>query len=320
MTHILGIDIAKSKFDIALRFPNGKYKSKVFENSPKGFAELASWLERHQAGQPHACMEATGTYWEALAEFLADSGHPVSVINPAQIKAYGTASLVRSKTDKVDAKLIAEFCFSQTPEPWQAPPRSLRILRALIHRREALNDMLTQEHNRRLVADESIHEQLDKHIAYLEEAIRKVDEQIRQHIDDDPDLRQQRHLLDSVPGLGDKTIPVLLAHYGGPSRFARAKEAAAFAGLDPRHHESGSSVRGKTRMSKVGHAGIRRALYMPAMVVMCKTEWGKAFRDRLQAAGKAPMVIIGALMRKLVHIAHGVLKSGKPFDSSFLIA
>lgn len=155
---------------------------------------------------------------------------------------------------------------------------------------------------------------IQSHLEHLENAIVEVEAAIRQKIDDDPRLKEQRDLLDSIPGLGDKTIPVLLSYYGGLTRFDKAKEAAAFAGLDLRQHESGSSVRGKPRLSKIGHAGLRKALYMPAMVAITKTAWGRAFRDRLAAAGKAPMVIIGAMMRKLVHVAYGVLKSGKPFD------
>lgn len=136
-------------------------------------------------------------------------------------------------------------------------------------------------------------------------------------IDDDPDLKIQQRLLASVSGLGDKTIPVLLSFYGGPGRFGHARQAVAFAGLDPRQHESGSSsVRGKPRLSKVGHVGLRKALYLPAMVTLHKTTGGRAFRDRLAGGGKAPMVIIGAMMRKLVQVTFGVLKSGQPFDPS----
>jgi transposase len=149
---------------------------------------------------------------------------------------------------------------------------------------------------------------------YLKQAVKEVDATIRQKIDSDPELKKQKELLDSIPGLGDKTIPVLLSHYGGPMRFSSSRQAAAFAGLDPRQHESGSSVRGKPRLSKVGHSALRKAMYMPAMVTITKTTWGRAFRDRLAAAGKVPMVIIGAMMRKLVHVAFGVLKSGKLFD------
>ena len=116
--------------------------------------------------------------------------------------------------------------------------------------------------------------------------------------------------------MGERTIAVLLAYRTDPSRFGSAKQAAAFAGLDPRQHESGSSVRLKPRLSKIGHAALRKALYMPAMVTLYKTDWGKRFRDRLALAGKPPKLIIGAMMRKLVYVAFGVLKSRKPFDPS----
>lgn len=130
-----------------------------------------------------------------------------------------------------------------------------------------------------------------------------------------PDLRGKRDLLDSIPGLGKRTIPILLSYFADLERFNNPRKAAAFAGLDPRQHESGSSVKGKTRMSKIGHTFLRKAMYMPAMVTLHRTTWGKLFKERLSAAGKPPMVIIGAMMRKLVHVTIGVLKSGKMFDS-----
>jgi transposase len=314
MKHILGIDVAKAKLDVALRLPDGKVRSKVVDNTPQGFEALSAWLAKHDVVELQVCMEATGTYWEGVAELLADAGHTVSVVNPAQIKAFGSASMVRTKTDKVDARLIAEFCIAQHPQPWQAPSPAIRELRALVARRNALDAMRTQERNRLLVAREAVRAGIAAHLGYLEQAIAEIEAAIRQKIDNDPGLKTQRELLDSIPGLGDKTIPVLLSYYGGPPRFDKARQAAAFAGLDPRQHESGSSVRGKPRLSKVGHAPLRKALYMPAMVTITKTAWGRAFRDRLSAAGKPPMVILGAMMRKLVHVAFGVLKSGKPFN------
>lgn len=314
MKHILGVDVAKAKLDVALRLADGKYRSKVVENSPAGFAQLSHWLQKREVVALHVCMEATGTFWEAVAEYCADAGFTVSVVNPAQIKAYGAAGMVRTKTDKVDARLIAEFCLTQQPESWQAPPPAIRELRALVARRDALLVMRTQESNRLLVARDAVRDGIQAHLDYLEKAITAIEASLRQKIDDDPGLKAQRELLDSIPGLGEKTIPVLLSYYGGLPRFAQAKAAAAFAGLDPRQHESGTSVRSKPRLSKIGHAGLRKALYMPAMVAITKTAWGRAFRNRLAASGKPPMLIIGAMMRKLVHVAYGVLKSRKPFD------
>jgi len=314
MNPVLGIDVAKAKLDIALRLPEGKVRSKVVDNTPQGFEALSAWLAKQEVTDLHVCMEATGTYWEAVAEFLADAGYTVSVVNPAQIKAFGAAALVRTKTDTVDARLIAAFCAAQSPPPWQAPSLAIRELRALVARRNALDAMRTQELNRLQVARDAVRSDIQAHLDYLEQAIDEIEAAIRRRIHDDPDLKNQRALLNSIPGLGDKTIPILLAYYGGPLRFDNARQAAAFAGLDPRHHESGISVRGKPRLSKVGHALLRKALYMPAMVATTKTAWGRAFKDRLVTAGKPPMVILGAMMRKLVHVAFGVLKSGQPFN------
>lgn len=311
----LGIDIAKAKFDCALRKPDGKYKHKVFSNNKQGFATLLTWLNAQNAQAAHVCMEATGSYWEALAEHLADHGIIVSVINPAQIKAFGQSRLVRTKTDKVDATLIADFCCERSPDPWQAPSRSERELRALVLRLEALQTMRTQESNRLDVANAVVEADIARHIEWLDEQIKHVMKLIRDHIDNDPDLKNKRDLLESIPGLGERTTATLLGFCVHPGRFANARQAAAFAGLDPRQHESGSSVRGKPRLSKIGHAFLRKALYMPAMVALYKTSWGKEFRQRLSAAGKAPKLIIGAMMRKLVHVAFGVLKSGRKFDT-----
>ena len=260
-------------------------------------------------------MEATGIYWEAVAEHLAARPETtVSVVNPAQIKAFGASRMVRTKTDKVDAKLIAQFCAERTPEPWQAPTPAERTLRALVLRLDALQAMRTQESNRLEVARESVAEGIAKHLTWLDDEIARLSKAIRDHIDNDPTLKDKHRLLDSIPGLGERTTAVLLAFLAEPARFENARQVAAFAGLDPRQHESGSSVRGKPRLSKVGHSFLRKALYMPAMVALYRTDWGKVFRERLASQGKPPMLIIGAMMRKLVQVSYGVLKSGQTFQ------
>lgn len=310
----LGIDVAKAKLDCALRLPDGKFKNKVVDNTPPGFQALIEWLEKHGATTPHVCMEATGIYWEAVAEVLAAHGMTVSVVNPAQIKAFGASRRVRTKTDKVDARLIAEFCAERSPEPWQAPSPSEQALHAMVLRLEALQTMRTQESNRLAVAREAVKPGIAEHIEWLDKQIDALAKTIRDHIHNDPDLKDKQALLDSIPGVGERTIATLLAFYANVERFGNARQAVAFAGLDPRHHESGSSVKGKPRLSKVGHAFLRKALYMPAMVTLYKTAWGKRFRERLAASGKPPKLIIGAMMRKLVHVVFGVLKSGKMFN------
>jgi len=312
---IVGIDVAKAKVDVALMLPAGKWKTKVVTNDPTGFAELRSWLGKHGVDCAHVCMEATGVYWERLAEDLADHGFALSVVNPAQIKKFAGAMGVRTKTDAVDAKVIAQFCAATVPRLWVPAAKSVRRLRALVGRRDALVDLRTQEMNRlEVVSTDEVRRSIDSVIAHLNQQIEEIDQQIRKDVDDDPTLRQQRALLASIPGFGDRTAAMFLAHFGGVLRFAKTRQAVAYAGLDTRRHESGSSVNGKPRISKMGHSDIRRALYMPAITAMCRTTWGKAFAGRLLAAGKPKKLILGALMRKMVTIAYGVLKSRIPFN------
>lgn len=317
MSHFhLGIDVAKAKLDCALRLPNGKFRAKVVPNSPTGFTLLLSWLDSQKALSPHVCMEATGIYWEEVAQFLATAGLIVSVVNPAQIKAYGTSRLMRSKTDTVDAKLIADFCAERQPAPWQARSEAEVTLRALVLRLEALQTMRTQESNRLEVARDAVRQDIQQHLDWLDDDIKQLIKAINNHIDHHPNLKQKRELLDSIPGIGERTSAIILAFYADTSRFANSRQAAAFAGLDPRQYESGSSVKGKPRLSKIGHSFLRKALYMPAMVTLYKTVWGKQFQTRLAASGKPNKLIIGAMMRKLIHVAFGVLKSAQPFDST----
>lgn len=309
----LGIDVSKRKLDGALAL-GSKFRNKVFDNTPAGLAEMARWLEKHAPGPVHVCMEATGVYWEAAATFLAEAGHRVSVINPALAKAHAASLGLRSKTDAIDARALADFCREKCPPAWVCPRPEERRLRALVLHHQALMEMQTQEKNRAEVMREDVRESVEQHLDWLAQELKRIEQAIAQTLDDDSDLRAKRDLLDSIPGLGERTIAVLLGYGVGDARFASAREFVAFAGLCPRRFESGSSVRAKPRMSKVGHAFLRQALYMPAMVTVYRTQWGKHFRARLHAAGKAPKLIIGAMMRKLAQVAFGVLRSGKPFD------
>ena len=309
----LGIDIAKATIDCALAL-GPKFRNKVFANTPAGFAQLDAWLTKYAEGRVHACMEATGIYWEAVAQWLADAGHPVSVINPALAQAHTRAMGLRSKTDAIDARALADFCRRHQPPTWQPPSLTERRLRALVLRHQALIEMQTQEKNRIEVARDPVRDSVHQHLAWLAEELTRIEQAIARSFDDDPDLRDQRQLLISIPGLGERTIATLLAFGLADGRFSCARQLVAFAGLNPRQHESGSSVRGRPRLSKIGHAFLRRALYMPAMVAISKTAWGIRFRDRLAAHGKPAKLIIGAMMRKLLTVAFGVLKSGRPFD------
>lgn len=312
---MLGIDIAKDKFDVAL-LRHDKYKTKVFANSPKGFAALQQWLLAQDAAAVAACMEATGTYGEALALFLTDHGHRVSIVNPARIKAFAQTEGLRNKTDAIDAKAIARFALLHQPPPWQPPSATVRELQALIRRLEALNDLRQQESNRLEVCHASVRDSVQAIIIALDAESADIKRRINDFIDRDPDLRNKRELLESIPGIGEATSAQLLTWLSEPEKFSSAKAAAAFAGLTPCVRESGSSVRVRASLSKRGDARLRKALYMPAVVAMRYNPLMKTFAKRLSERGKPTMVILGAIMRKLVHMAYAILKSGQAFEAN----
>lgn len=311
----LGIDVSKLKFDVALLREGGKFKHRVFPNTAAGFAQLSAWLEKQQAGRVHACLEATGAYSDPIATYLHEQGHLVSVVNPAQIKAYAESHLARVKTDKADATLIARFCAERHPPEWRPLPREVRELQALVRRLDSLLEMRQMEENRLGVANTAaVKESLAGHLAFLDEEIARTEALIRSHIDSHPGLRGQRELLISIPGIGATTAAKLLGEIMDVKLYESARQLAAFAGLAPRLHESGSSVRKRAKLSKVGAPRLRKALYFPAIVAIKHNPYIKELGERLRRRGKCPMQIIGAAMRKLVHLAYGVLKSGKPFD------
>jgi transposase len=313
-THFLGVDIAKHKFDVALIL-NGKFKNKVFENNQTGFAALIHWLTSHQVNHAHACMEATGVYWEALATCLADAQHQVSVVNPAQIAAYAKSTLQRGKTDEQDARLIARFCERERPTLWQPAPANQRELLQLVRQLQHLNESYQAEQNRLKTSTGDVHTSIADTMNFLSEQIKQLSAKIDQHIDQDPSLKQNHALLDSIPGIGDKTAPWLLAYLGTGERFGRGKQAAAFAGLTPRPWQSGSSIHGKSRISKTGHTDLRRVLFMPALATYGRKKAFVAFVERLKASGKTPKEIVVALMRKLITIAQAVLRTQTPFNA-----
>ncbi|MFV1478643.1 IS110 family transposase [Serratia marcescens] len=311
MKTFIGIDIAKNKFDVAL-LRDEKYFSKVFSNTLTGFNEFLTWLDKHTTYNLHACLEATGDYGTALATFLFEENIKVSVINPAQIKGFAKSELTRTKNDKTDAKIIARFCRAITPPAWQPLPEPVRQLQSLSRRLDALNEMLRMELNRFEGANVVTRDSLDKTIAFLKEEIRFVRKKISVHIDENPTLREKKELLKTIPGIGDATITQILSFIVGRD-FKKAKEVAAYLGLNPQQHESGHSVKGKTRLSKTGDSRLRAAFYMPAIVSMRYNPVIQQFSQRLIAAGKPKMLVVGAVMRKLVHIVYGVLKSGQVF-------
>jgi transposase len=312
---VLGIDLAKLSFDATLLLSAGDQHYASFSNSPEGFTQLQAWLIAHGVSELHACMEATNIYWEALATWLHAHSYTVSVVNPARIKGYAQATMQRNKTDKLDSTVIASFCAKHHPTAWEPANEQQRHLRALVRHRDDLLQTQLQQHNRlRDATDALVKTSLTTLLKAIATELAAVERQIKEHLAAQTTMRTNLTLLTSIVGIGVVTAAKLLAEFADLDQYESAKTAAADAGLTPSHYESGTSVRRRPKMSKMGKAGVRAALYWPAITAMTRCPFIKAFAERLAAKGKAKKVIIGAVMRKLVHICYGVLKHQTPYD------
>ncbi len=317
MSVYLGIDVAKETLDVCLLRETGSEYAHM-SNSRKGFNQLHHWLQKRQASSAHVCLEATGIYGLEVAQFLHEKGYRVSVVNPARIKGFAQSQMRRSKTDKLDAAVIAAFCQALQPDLWTPPEPAWYALRALVRHIDDLQHTRQQQVNRLESATlPAVRDQLQQHIAFIDEQLAQVKNQIKDHLKRFPHLKREVDLLKSIPGIADLTAWRLLAEIGILSRFADIRQVVAFVGLDPTRHESGRSVRGGRPISRQGRASLRSALYMPALTAQPYNPLLRAFAQRLQANGKLPKQIIVAVMRKLLHLAYGILKSGQPFDPAY---
>jgi transposase len=319
-THFAGIDVSKDTLDCCLLLPGGKAKESAFANDAKGHAALLAWADRHAAGAAvHFCLEATGPYSEAIATHLAGAGRPVSVVNPTRIKYAGLARGRGNKTDKADARLIAEYAARERPAAWQPPSPQVRELQGLVRRIDDLVEMAAREKGR--LSSPALTPAVRRSVARTVRLLGREAAKLRAAADAlvaaTPSLAADRALLESIPGVGRQTATVILAELPAADRLPSAQSAAAYCGLSPREFTSGTSVRRRTRLSKAGNPRLRKALFLPAQTAVRFNPLLKGFFDRLVAAGKPRMRAIGACMRKLVMIAYGVLKNRQPFDPAW---
>lgn len=318
MTNAVGMDVSKAFFDAFVAVGKaGRHHQ--FPNSEKGVEALLLWCEKWKVTEPHFCMEATGSYSSKLAKALHQKNFQVSVVNPYCIRKFAQSKLRRTKTDKLDAKIIAEYCESNQPRLWQPVPPEMEELQTLVRRLYDLTKMRTQELNRSAsnsFADSTMRS-VKRMLAFIDDEMKKLERRIERLYQQHAYLRERRDLLLSVPGVGDITANVVLAEVPSIDMFMNAKQLVAFAGLSPEEKSSGSSIRGKQMISKKGRTRLRSVLYWPAVSASMHNPIIKSFCERLESKGKPRMKVLTAAMRKLLHIIFGVLKSGKPFSAKF---
>jgi transposase len=315
----LGVDVSKDKLDCCLLDTTGKRKTKVVANSVSGVRTLLGFVAKE--GIPpedvHVLMEGTGVYHQLAAETLYDDGIKVSIVNPAQVKDFGRGLAVRTKNDTKDSYVLAQFGALVHPPLWHAPSGHARQLQAYISRLDALKKDIQREQNRReksLVgrAPADVLASIDETIDFLERQLATLRKRIDDHIDKHPDLKDDLELLESIPGVGAEVGQHMLSVMQN-RQFQAAEQLAAYLGLVPVERQSGSSLHGRSRMSKAGPSSFRSLLYLPAVTAQRCNPHIRRLRDRLRAKGKNPKAIVGAAMRKLVHLCFGVLKTRTPY-------
>ncbi len=324
--YYVGIDVSKRTIDVCLLSEGikGKRKTKKLPNGLTPAKGLVDWLtlQKRDPGQAHVIMEATGTYHEHLAYGLHQAGIRVSVINPYQMREFAKGMGINTKTDKADAYVIACFGCALRPEGWVPPPKEARKLKALLQYRDSLLADKQRMDNRldniaeSVDATEEVVKSLESMRVNLQKEIARIERLISEHIDRHPGLKNDLKLLESIDGVGEQIGLNMLAILRG-HEFTSAEQVAAYVGVAPVERRSGTSVHGRTKLSKMGSSGIRAKLYMGALTSISCNAHVKALYERLLLKGKAKMSALGAAMRKLVHLCYGVLHTQQPYDKHY---
>lgn len=298
---IAGIDISKKKLDVWLA-PTQTYR--IFDNTPKGRQALCNWLTTSQP--THIVLEAGGVYEQPVTEILSHASLPVTRLNPRQARDFAKAIGQLTKTDRVDAKMLAAYGEALKPAPTELPDAQNQVLARLVTRRRQLVAMATKEKNRvQATLDQTIKEEIQEHLTWLKEKITALEIAIKEHVQTHPTLKQACACLMDVKGIGAITATVLLAELPELGK-ANPQQIASLVGVAPHNHDSGS-MRGQSHI-RGGRASVRCALYMATLSAIRSNDKIKGFYRRLRDNGKPPKVAITASARKFIVILNAILR------------
>lgn len=311
----IGIDISKDKFNACLRrgdsFQNGE-----FAMSGRGMDQFRQWLKKNDVTEAHLWVESTGRYHEPLAEWAIERGWKVTVANPRSVRQYAKSKLKMAKTDKLDAKVILRFAESATPEEivfWSPKSPARKALRDIHLEASGLKKIIGQEQNRLRcgLTNNAVKARIRQTIKFLQTQLKELLKEAIRVIKADPELSKLRKLLLTIKGIGDATVIVLLAKIDF-ELFRKGRQLVKFAGLDDLPWQSGKTNR-RRGISREGHADLRSALYLPAIVSMTHDANHKAFAKRLEANGCAKKEAICAIMARLLRLAFAVVRDDKSY-------
>ena len=316
MENYVGIDISKAGFDVSLPTAKGGYLAARHGNNEKGFGALLKALP----ADAHCVMEATGPYYLRLALYLHTKGVKVSVVNPLVIKRFSQMRMARAKTDKTDARLIAEYGSTEHPALWEPPQGYIHelqqdssVLEGLVkqrtmlsNQREALSQLPSMSVDA-MGALALIADQVSQQIALLEKSMEKKAR------DNCPELYLS---LTSIPGIGPKTAIQLIVITHGFGRFENSKQLAAYVGISPRIFQSGTSVRGRARISRMGMGRTRGLLYLCAMTARKGNRACRELYERMRLNGKPIKAALIAVANKLLKQAFAIGKSRELYSET----
>lgn len=318
---VSGIDVSHKTVMVAIRKDEKTRKPRQFDNRAEGHLSVLKALQ--SAKVTRVCLEATGTYHLDLALTLCDGGLEVMVVNPKAAKRFAEAMLSRTKTDAVDAVLLAEFAVRMPFEPWPRPDEQALALRACARRISALGQARTAAKNQLHAARQTtstpafLIDDLELSISQLDTQIQTLRQHAIRLIGADKHLQGTFDLLITIKGIATASAIQIMGELLVLPADMRAKQWVAMAGLDPRAYESGTSVLKKPRLSKAGNRYLRIALFMPALSASLHDPNVKTFyRHLIDTRGLKKIQAICAVMRKLLLAIHAMLKARTPFDSS----
>ena len=328
---VLGIDVAQKELVVCLatRFDDlsdGVYLHKVFVNESKGFGQMLQWINKNtDTSLPvHYVMEATGVYHESLAYFLTDLKLPVSIILPNKINSYAKTLNTKTVTDKTASEAIAQFGIERTTDLWQQPTPVYKKSRQLTRERDQIVFERTlvknQLHAERAEGrpNKTSITRCEKRIKMLDQQEKEIKAELMVLIRSEAQISRLVKLLCSIPGIGILTAATILAETNGFDLIRNKRQLTSFAGLDVKEHTSGTSVKGKTRISKRGNRHLRKCLYMPSLAAIQYDERFKAIYHRLTSTHGIKMKALVAVQRKMLEMTYTVVKTNKEYDKNYL--
>jgi transposase len=318
----IGIDVSKSSFDAALLRPGASPIRRKFSNKLSGFMELNDWVQEQSSTVPIVlAMEATGRYGDDLAGFAFQAGWTVYVVNPARIKAFGTALGQKNKTDRADCLTIALFAEkTQGLIPWAPLGTARAELRELVRERLHVQRILIGEERRLDTAREVVRKIIQERINLFTAQVKALNIQIKKVIAADKELSHAARLLQTLPGIGAWTAEVLLSELPPIDKRTKARDIASLFGLCPRIFESGSSVHRRGTVASGGRRLVRHQLYMPALVAMKHNVQIHRWAATLKERGKTGKQIVVAVIHRLMRLAVGVLKNQTEYQPNWRTA